>query len=256
MSIEDLKIFNTPSFSGELITLSDVASPEFIEGNSIITHKNTDRIAFVQAEIDEGIILSEMIEILDQQLSNQDWDDDINYTFRGVAESQDESFGNIGIISLLSFLLIFSVLIVQFKSFMQPLIIFSTLPFAIGGAVIFLYVTGVHISFTGFVGFTSLIGIAINNTIILVEFANRQLLEGRSKSEAIITSSQVRFVPIMLTTLTTILGMLPLTIWGGSFWQPMGIVIIDGLISSTILVLLVIAIMYDLITRTSKTSET
>lgn len=249
VSLEDLEIFNIPSYSGELIPLNSVATLKFVEGNSSIQHKNTDRIAFVQADIEEGMVLSNMIDSIDHALAQHSWAEGITYTFRGVAEAQDESFGNMGFASLLSFLLIFSVLVVQFRSFTQPLIIFSALPFAIGGAVILLYITGVHISFTGFVGFTSLIGIAINNTIILVEFANRQVRKGKAITEAIIKAAQVRFVPILLTTLTTILGLLPLTIWGGSFWQPMGMVIIGGLISSTILVLVVIPIMYVLITK-------
>ncbi len=249
VSLKDLEIFNIPSYSGELIPLSDVAELKFVEGNSTINHKNIDRIAFVQADLREGFILNDVIAMIDDSLALYDWDKQMTYSFRGVAEAQEESFGNMGIASLLSFLLIFSILIVQFRSFVQPLIIFSALPFAVGGAVIMLHFSGVAISFTGFVGFTSLIGIAINNTIIIVEFANRQVQKGKSIVHAAILSAQVRFMPIILTTLTTILGLLPLTIWGGSFWQPMGLVIIGGLISSTLLVLLVIPMTYVVITK-------
>ena len=146
-------------------------------------------------------------------------------------------------------MLILGVLIIQFKSFTQPLIIFSALPLAIIGSILALLFTGINFSFTAFVGLTSLIGIAINNSIVLVDFANKLMEEGESVMAAAKQAGEVRFVPIVLTTLTTILGLLPLTLAGGSLWAPMGWTIIGGLITSTTFVLLVVPILYQLFTR-------
>ncbi|MEN0004607.1 MAG: efflux RND transporter permease subunit [Bacteroidota bacterium] len=140
-------------------------------------------------------------------------------------------------------------LIIQFKSFTQPLIIFTALPLAIIGSILALLITGISFSFTAFIGLTSLIGIAINNSIVLVDFANKMLGEGATIQEAAQTAGEVRFVPIVMTTLTTILGLLPLTLNGGSLWAPMGWTIIGGLITSTTLVLVVVPILYQLFTR-------
>jgi len=126
-----------------------------------------------------------------------------------------------GIASLLALLLILGVLIIQFRSFSQPLIIFSALPLAIIGSILALLMMGIPFSFTAFVGLTSLIGIAINNSIVLVDFANEMRNEGASVAEAAQKAGEVRFIPIVMTTITTILGLLPLTLNGGSLWAPM-----------------------------------
>lgn len=154
-----------------------------------------------------------------------------------------------GVASVMALLLILGVLIIQFKSFTQPLIIFAALPLAIIGSILALLATGISFSFTAFIGLTSLIGIAINNSIVLVDFANRMRDEGASVREAASMAGEVRFVPIVMTTLTTILGLLPLTLSGGSLWAPMGWTIIGGLLTSTTFVLLVVPILYQLFTK-------
>ena len=117
------------------------------------------------------------------------------------------------------------------------------------GTGLALLLTGINFSFTAFVGLTSLIGIAINNSIVLVDFANKLRGEGATIQEAAIRAGEVRFVPIVMTTLTTILGLLPLTLNGGSLWAPMGWTIIGGLLTSTTFVLLVVPILYKLFTK-------
>ncbi|MGC9315054.1 MAG: efflux RND transporter permease subunit, partial [bacterium] len=146
-------------------------------------------------------------------------------------------------------LAIFAVLVYQFKSFRQPFIIFSTIPLAIVGSVIALFLSGNNISFTAMIGLTSLAGIVINNAIILVDFANRRRAEGDSTEEALIFAGEIRFVPIVLTAATTIGGLLPLTLFGGLMWNPMGWAIIGGLITSTALTLLVVPVLYELLSR-------
>ena len=113
---------------------------------------------------------------------------------------------------------------------------------------------GVSFSFTAFIGLISLIGIAINNSIILVDFANKLKEEGMAVEAAARKAGEVRFIPIVLTTLTTILGLLPLTLAGGSMWAPMGWTIIGGLLTSTTFVLLLVPILYQLLTPKTATT--
>jgi len=249
VTIEDMEKVMVESWTGPSVKLSNLATLKLEEGLSNINHKNGERITFLEADLSADAILSETVALMRSQIDNLDWDEGYHYIFRGDVEAQAKSFGSMGFAALIAFLLIFGVLVIQFHSFIQPLIIFTALPFAIAGAIVLLALTSIPISFTGFVGFTSLIGIAINNTIVLIEFANRQIELGHDKISAIIKGAKVRFMPIMLTTLTTILGLLPLTLFGGALWKPMGWVIIGGMLSSTLLVLLVVPLMYVIVTR-------
>ena len=166
----------------------------------------------------------------------------------GQQEDQAESFNGMMKALIIALLGIFSILVLQFRSFLQPLIVFIAIPFAITGAILALLITGYTFSFTAFVGLTSLIGIVVNNSIILVDYANSRIAEGQSVTDAILLAARTRFRPIVLTTLTTIGGLLPLTLSGSTMWAPMGWAIIGGLIVSTFLTLLLVPVLYKVFT--------
>ncbi|MCB0551566.1 MAG: efflux RND transporter permease subunit, partial [Phaeodactylibacter sp.] len=244
------------SVSGRFIPLKHLTNVEFAEAPSRITHLNSERTATILADLKKGYTLDEVVNGIDLQLQQMDWEDGYSYVYKGDLESRNESFGGMGIASLMALLLILGVLVIQFRSFSQPLIIFSALPLAIIGSILALLATGINFSFTAFIGLTSLIGIAINNSIVLVDFANEMRREGASVLEAAQQAGEVRFIPIVMTTLTTILGLLPLTLMGGSLWAPMGWTIIGGLLTSTTFVLLLVPILYILFTKeTAKAAE-
>lgn len=246
--LEDFNQLTVNSVAGHFIPLKQLADIEFSEAPSLISHLDNDRTATILADLDNGYTLDPVIAGIKTQLDNIEWKEGYNYTFKGDLENRNESFGGMGIASVMALLLIFGVLIIQFKSFTQPLIIFSALPLAIIGSILALFITGIPFSFTAFVGLTSLIGIAINNSIVLVDYANKLREEGKSVVEAAIQAGEVRFIPIVATTLTTILGLLPLTLTGGSLWAPMGWTIIGGLLTSTTFVLLLVPVLYQLFT--------
>jgi len=249
--LEDFERLSVPSVTGSFVPLQQITTVEFSEAPSRITHLDNERTATVLADLDQGYTLDEVINNIDQQLQKLEWAPGYSYVYKGDLESRNESFGGMGVASVMALLLIMGVLIIQFRSFSQPLIIFSALPLAVIGSILALLFTGINFSFTAFIGLTSLIGIAINNSIVLVDFANELKSEGQSVIEAAKGAGEVRFIPIVMTTMTTILGLLPLTLAGGSLWAPMGWTIIGGLMTSTAFVLLLVPILYVMFTRES-----
>ncbi|MEZ4994854.1 MAG: efflux RND transporter permease subunit [Saprospiraceae bacterium] len=254
--LEDFDRLSVLSLSGRFVPLHQVASIQFRETPSLITHLDNDRTATILADLEQGYNLDDVIAPIQTRLDDLNWEKGYSYTFKGDLESRNESFGGMGMASVMALLLILGVLIIQFRSFTQPLIIFSALPLAIIGSILALLITGISFSFTAFIGLTSLIGIAINNSIVLVDYANKLMEEGASVLEAAKRSAEVRFTPILATTLTTILGLLPLTLSGGSLWAPMGWTIIGGLLTSTTFVLLLVPVLYQLFTREDRVLNT
>ena len=153
---------------------------------------------------------------------------------------------------LVAVLGIFAVLVLQFRSYEQPLIVFSAIPLAIIGSILALLITGYSFSFSAFIGLTSLVGIVVNNSIILVDYINQLRAKGKSLIDAVKEATEVRFIPIVLTTTTTIGGLLPLTVGGGTLWAPMGWTIIGGLIASTFLTLMVVPVLYKVFVKDGK----
>jgi multidrug efflux pump subunit AcrB len=254
--LDDFDRLSVLSLSGRFVPLNQVANIQFRETPSLITHLDNDRTATILADLEQGYNLDDVIAPIQAQLDNMQWEGGYSYTFKGDLESRNESFGGMGMASVMALLLILGVLIIQFRSFTQPLIIFSALPLAIIGSILALLFTGISFSFTAFIGLTSLIGIAINNSIVLVDYANKLMEEGATVMEAAKRSAEVRFTPILATTLTTILGLLPLTLSGGSLWAPMGWTIIGGLLTSTTFVLLLVPVLYQLFTRADRAVST
>jgi multidrug efflux pump subunit AcrB len=182
-------------------------------------------------------------------LDDRDWPDAYRYFVGGELEAQEDSFASLLPALLGAILGILAVLVLQFDSYRQPFIIFTAIPLSVIGAFPALLLTGYTFSFTAFIGFTSLVGIVVNNSTLLVDYANQLRTAGHDVVEAVRISSETRFTPIVLTTLTTIGGLLPLTLSGSSLWSPLGWVIIGGLIVSTGLTLLVVPVLYRLLTR-------
>jgi multidrug efflux pump subunit AcrB len=125
--------------------------------------------------------------------------------------------------------------------------VFSAIPFAVIGSILALLVTRNSFSFTAFIGLTSLVGIVINNSIILVDYTNQLRRDGKGMIDALKDAGETRFIPIVLTTATTVGGLLPLTLGGGTMWAPMGWTIIGGLICSTVLTLVLVPVLYKLL---------
>lgn len=234
--------------SGEMVPLKQIARLEMSDGIPSVQHHNMQRMGSVTADVNSGYNIAKVTNELSQSLSTFSLPAGVSLSFGGEKEKTQESFGGMAKALIIAMLGIFSVLVMQFKSFKQPLIIFSAIPFAATGAFFALYISNYTFSFTAFVGLTSLVGIVVNNAIIIVDYANQKMSSGADKIEAILESSKVRMTPILLTTVTTIGGLLPLTLSGSSMWSPMGWAIIGGLLMSTLLSLFVVPVLYVLFT--------
>ncbi|WLQ13513.1 efflux RND transporter permease subunit [Hahella aquimaris] len=231
---------------GVLTPLIQVADVELETAVPKFQHYNLERMAMVTADVKPGYQTEAVTNAIVDKLDAYSWPQGVHYTVGGEQENRKESFGGMAKALLVAIIGIFAVLVMQFRSFSQPLIIFAALPFAIIGAILGLYLTGNTFSFTAFVGLTSLVGIVVNNSIILVDYANQIRTEGVEVSEAMTQSARTRLIPILLTSLTTIGGLLPLTLTGSSMWAPMGWTIIGGLTTSTLLTLFVAPVLYRL----------
>ncbi len=169
------------------------------------------------------------------------------FVVAGDVEAQQESFGGLLPAILVAVFGILAVLVLEFGSFRSTAIVAGVIPLGVTGALVALLVSGYTLSFTSIIGMIALIGIEIKNSILLVDFTNQLRAQGASLDQAIQEAGEVRFLPILLTSATAIGGLLPLAVQGSALYSPLAIVIIGGLISSTLLARLVTPVMYKLL---------
>jgi multidrug efflux pump subunit AcrB len=173
--------------------------------------------------------------------------DGYTYEMGGELESRNESFGGFAKVIIITVFLFIAVLILEFGTFKSTLIVLSVIPLGIVGAVLALLITGNSLSFVAIVGMIALAGIEVKNTILLVDFTNQLREQGKPLDVAIREAGEVRFLPIILTSLTAIGGLMPIAISTNPLISPLAIVLIGGLISSTLLSRVVTPVVYKLI---------
>lgn len=237
---------------GVAIPLEQLAAIALKKGDSDFFHYQKLRMAKVSADVETGYSVGEITQTLVDYLEHYDLPAGMSFTLGGEEESRQKTFAGLTQVMLITAMGIFAVLVLQFKSILQPVIIFSSIPFAMAGSIVGLYLTGLSFSMMAFVGLISLFGIVVNNAIILIDSTNVNLRLGLDKRAAILKASAVRFTPILLTTLTTIGGLIPLTLYGGSLWQPLGVVLISGLCVSALSSFLLVPILTELFTGKAK----
>ena len=248
-SIGDFYKLYLTARTGAQVPLRQVANVHFEQAVNEIQHYNFERSTAVTAGVVNPDLTTAITEDLMTRLDAYDLPAGYEFHVAGEYESQQETFGDLGTLLIIAMLGIFAVLVLQFRSLVQPLVVFSAVPLAITGSLVALYITGWSFSFFAFVGFISLIGIVVNNSIILVDYTNQLRREGMKKVEALEKATATRFTPILLTTTTTILGLLPLTASSSGLWSPLGWTIIGGMISSTLLTLFIVPILYKLFVK-------
>jgi multidrug efflux pump subunit AcrB len=232
---------------GSAIPLNQVADLKLEASPSVINHQEKKRVVSVQANVQKGFLASRVIQDVVQKMDKMKLPAGYSYEMGGELESQNNSFGGFLSIILVTVFLFIAVLVLLFKTFKSTLIILSVIPLGIVGAAVALWITGNSLSFIAVIGLIALAGIEVKNTILLVDFTNQLRRQGKSLQDAIREAGEVRFLPIVLTSLTAIGGLIPIAVSTNPLISPLAIVLIGGLISSTLLSRIVTPIIYELI---------
>ncbi len=232
---------------GTAIPLSQVASYRLQTSPVSISHLNKNRSVSVSSFVEKGFLNNEVIAETEKGLAKLVLPAGYHFEMGGEVESANESFSGFGTIILVTIFFFVAVLILEFGTFKSTLIVLSVIPLGIVGALLALWFTGTPLSFVATVGLIALAGIEVKNTILLVDFTNQLRSEGMPMEQAIKEAGEVRFLPIILTTLTAIGGLIPIAISTNPLISPLAIVMIGGLISSTLLSRIVTPVVYKLI---------
>ena len=228
--------------------LRDVAEFEYSQGPAKINRENSKRIVKVEANKTDRP-LSDIVKDIKQILDGQAMPEGYFLEFGGEQEDQQEAFADLSLMFLAALLLVYMVLASLYESFIHPITIMVPIPLAFTGAIILLFITGTPIGVTAFIGIIMLVGIVATNSIVLMDFIITYHRGGMDRTEAIIEAGKARLRPILMTAMTTLFGVLPIAYGsaeGMELMQPMGIVVVGGLISSTFLTLIVIPVFYQI----------
>ncbi len=235
------------NFEGKAIPLSQVASLKFESSPLKISHRNKSRVVSIFSSVKKGFLNDNIINKVIEQMDNFKLPKGYSYEMGGELESRKNSFKGLDIILIVTLFLFIIVLVVEFKTFKSTLIVLSVIPLGIVGAVLALLITGNSFSFVATIGLIALAGIEVKNTILLVDFTNQLRQQGLSLDDAIREAGEVRFLPIVLTSLTAIGGLIPIAVSTNPLISPLAVVIIGGLISSTLLSRIVTPVVYKLL---------
>ncbi|HVL74670.1 MAG TPA: efflux RND transporter permease subunit [Noviherbaspirillum sp.] len=247
-SIEEIALVRAYTPAGESVSLFQLVRPLQSEGAVAIAHRDGERALTVLARNQDrtvGEIMADVEPALRQMQAG--WPPGYSFAIRGEAEEAEETFGAAGIALVVAIILVMGVLVIVFDSFRQSFIILATMPLALIGTFLGFFLFGISFSFFAMVGVISLVGIVVNNGIVMVDTMNRTLRQGVTIAEAAAAGSARRLRPVLTTSVTTIVGLIPLAV-GSPMYRPLTLVIIFGLVSATVLSLFVVPALYLLLT--------
>jgi HAE1 family hydrophobic/amphiphilic exporter-1 len=254
-SARDLGGLNIAKSGTTPIPLSAVAEVVELEGPAEIRRANSSRVALITANVsgrDVGSIAQELTTMLDTMKTG--WPDGYDWRLGGQEKEMETSFESMRLAILLAIFMVYLVMASQFESLLHPFVILFSVPFAVIGVLATMYLFGVTISVVSLIGFVLLAGIVVNDAIVLVDYANQLRREGLGKLEALKRAGRVRLRPILMTTATTVLGLLPMALGlgeGAELRTPMALTVIGGMVTSTLLTLLVVPAVYTVLDRRS-----
>ena len=241
---ETLDRLYVASNTGQLTPVRQIAGVRFSSDVAEIRRVDRERAVTVTSFVQTGYNTDRLTRGVLARLDAMSLPAGYRIVPAGEIESRQESFGGIGSAMIVAMFLTLAVLVLEFKTFRGTLIVASVIPLGVMGGIIALFLTGNTLSFTAMIGFVALIGIEIKTSILLVDFTNQLRERGTPLDEAIRKAGEVRFLPIVLTTLTAIGGLLPLALQGHALYAPLAWVIIGGLVSSTLLARIVTPVLY------------
>ncbi len=255
-TMNELQLLNVITGNGRSVPLSSLVDWRLEESALSILHKNGERTLMVMAKTDgrtAGEILSDLKPRLDRLTT--DWPAGYRIGIAGEAESSAEAFGSASKMLVLALFLVFALLALQFDSLKQPFVIMSAIPLALTGTFFGFFVMQLPFSFMAMVGVIALVGIVVNDTIIMIETMNNYLKKGKTVSEAAAHGAADRLRPIVTTSVTTIVGLVPLAI-SQKMWLPLSTTVISGLLFATFLALFIVPCLFLLLTPNSSDTRT
>jgi HAE1 family hydrophobic/amphiphilic exporter-1 len=250
-TVEEVRSINVNPGGDRPIPLSSVAAVTLGEGPSEVRRVDGRRVAMIQAAMAPGASLSlASARIEDALRGSIEWPAGMTFFLSGQNEEWERSRSSLWIALGLSVFMVYVIMAAQFESLLHPLVIMLTIPLALLGSVALLKVLSISLSIVVFLGMIMLAGIVVNNAIVLVDYINTLRGRGMERNEAIVTAGSVRLRPILMTTATTVLGLLPMAMGigdGAEIRTPMALTVIAGLISSTALTLILVPAFYAIV---------
>jgi multidrug efflux pump subunit AcrB len=247
LNLDVFKTLFVENVRGKAIPLTQFAHLELESSPLSINHLDKTRMVSISAFVNKGYLNDEVIKMVMDKLDKFTMPSGYTYQMGGEYETRQESFSGFTIIIILTIFLFIGILLLEFKTFKSTIIVLSVIPLGMVGALSALWLTGNSLSFVAVVGLIALAGIEIKNTILLVDFTNQLREEGKPLDIAIREAGEIRFLPIILTSLTAIGGLIPIALSTNPLISPLAIVIIGGLISSTLLSRIFTPVIYKLI---------
>ena len=247
LNLDVFKTLFVENVRGKAIPLTQFAHLELESSPLSINHLDKTRMVSISAFVNKGYLNDEVIKMVMDKLDQFAMPSGYTFQMGGEYETRQESFSGFTIIIILTIFLFIGILLLEFKTFKSTIIVLSVIPLGMVGALSALWLTGNSLSFVAVVGLIALAGIEIKNTILLVDFTNQLREEGKPLDIAIREAGEIRFLPIILTSLTAIGGLIPIALSTNPLISPLAIVIIGGLISSTLLSRIFTPVIYKLI---------
>ncbi|MGO3168814.1 efflux RND transporter permease subunit, partial [Senegalia sp. (in: firmicutes)] len=247
-NLENLRNLPITTPMGSTVNLEEVADVEIVNGPISINRDSQSRMVTVNSELKDRD-LSSVITDIEEKLEGYDLENGYSYNIAGENEQLEEAFSDLFLALALAVVLVYMILASQFESLIHPFTIMFTVPLSIAGGALGLFITQRTLNVTSLIGAIILIGIVVNNAIVLIDYINTRRKNGEAREEAILNAGPIRLRPILMTTLTTALGLLPIAIGlgeGSEIQAPMATVVIGGLLVSTILTLVLIPVMYTI----------
>jgi HAE1 family hydrophobic/amphiphilic exporter-1 len=246
-SIEDVENITLYTAQGRAIKLKEVATIYEDFASPEIERENRQRVVTVSGSVGAGVALGEAVSEVNAMLADYEVPTGLDLELGGSIEDQGEAFSDIGMLLILIVILVYIVMATQFESLAYPFIIMFTIPFAMSGVFMALWISSTPLSLIALIGAIMLVGIVTKNGIVMVDYMNLLVERGSNVADAVIAGGKSRLRPVLMTSLTTILGMVPMAMGigeGSETWQPMGISVVGGLLVSTFLTLFIVPALY------------
>lgn len=253
--VEDIENITLHNAQGRPVKLREVGRVQEEFAAPEIQRENRQRVITVESSLGAGVALGDVVAETQRLIDDYPLPDGVDLELGGTVEDQGDAFSDLGMLFVLIILLVYIVMATQFESLKFPFIIMFTIPFACTGVFLALWMTSTPLSLIALIGAIMLVGIVTKNGIVMVDYMNLLIERGAEVSEAVVAGGKSRLRPVLMTSFTTILGMLPLAIGtgaGSETWQPMGIAVIGGLTFSTILTLFIVPALYSILVNRSQ----